>query len=86
MARNKGVAEFAVNFEPTGQSPLDAREQVDTLADLYTAFDSANNYYDKMIVTVKDQQKQYMLINIEKRNSAEGWKDLSDSTFEWGEF
>lgn len=79
MARNKGIAEFAVNFEPTGQTPLDAREQVETLTDLYTAFDDANNYYDKMIVTVKDEQKQYMLIDVEHRHEASGWKEIGSN-------
>lgn len=76
MARSKGIANFAVNFEPTGQSPLDARTQVDTIADLYTAFDDANNYYPNMIVTVKDEESQYMLINVEQKGTAAGWKRI----------
>lgn len=84
MARSKGIAEFAVNFEPTGQSPLDAREQVETLADLYTAFNDGNNYYDKMIVTVKDEEKQYMLVDISHRNDSTGWKKVNPSLEELG--
>lgn len=84
MARSKGIAEFAVNFEPTGQSPLDAREQVDTIADLYTAFNDGNNYYDKMIVTVKDEEKQYMLVDVSHRNDSSGWKKVNPSLEELG--
>lgn len=74
MARAKGTAIFAVNFEPTGQSALDARLVVDSLADLYTAYDDANNFYPYMVVTVGDEQAQYMLINPTSKGTADGWK------------
>lgn len=74
MARAKGTAIFAVNFEPTGQSALDARLYVDSLADLYTAYDDANNFYPYMVVTVGDEEAQYMLINPTNKGTAAGWK------------
>ncbi len=78
MARNKGIAQFAVNFEPTGQSPFDARLLVPTKADLYTAYPN-NNYYPNMIVTVQDENAQYMLVDVTKRTTAEGWLKMGDS-------
>lgn len=75
MARNKGTAIFAVNFEPTGQSPLDARLQVNTKSDLYTAY-SSNNYYPDMVVTVKDEHAQYILIDVERIGEDAGWKRI----------
>ena len=51
--RPSGVSAFAVNFEPGGQSPLDARTLVPTKADLITeATYSSKNYYKGMTVTV----------------------------------
>ena len=51
--RPSGVAAFAVNFEPGGQSPLDARTLVPTKADLIAeATYSSKNYYKGMTVTV----------------------------------
>lgn len=80
MARSKGTAIFAVNFEPTGQTPLDARLQVDSKEDLYTAYDGDNNYYPDMVVTVKNEHSQYMLIDIEKRSEEAGWKRVDGSS------
>lgn len=53
--RPSGVAAFAVNFEPGGQAPLDARTLVPTKADLIaeTTY-SSKNYYKGMTVTVLD--------------------------------
>lgn len=51
--RPSGVAAFAVNFEPGGQSPLDARTLVPTKADLIAEETySSKNYYKGMTVTV----------------------------------
>lgn len=51
--RPSGVAAFAVNFEPGGQSPLDARTLVPTKADLIDEKTySSKNYYKGMTVTV----------------------------------
>lgn len=79
MGRNKGVANFSVNFEPTGQAPLDARLLVDTKADLFSSYPD-NNFFEKMIVTVADEDAQYMLVDVTKISSEEGWKKLDDTT------
>lgn len=76
-SRPAGVAQFAVNFEPGGQAPLDARTVVGTKADLINAATyAAKNYYQGMLVIVKDTQEVYVLKNIAKITSADysGWK------------
>lgn len=53
MARRKGNPVFANSFEPTGQTPLDARLVVELRTDLMNAYQD-NNVYDGMAVTVKN--------------------------------
>lgn len=75
--RPAGVAAFAVNFEPGGQAPLDARTLVPTKADLINiATYAAKNYYKGMQVIVADTQEVYVLKDIAKITSADysGWK------------
>ena len=46
MSRKKGTAAFAVNFEPSGQMPLDARLLVADMNELIASETYAsNNYY-----------------------------------------
>lgn len=53
MARVKGTANFSVNFEPTGQSCLDARLVVNSYADLLDkATYGTKNLYTGMVVAV----------------------------------
>lgn len=76
-SRPAGVAQFAVNFEPGGQAPLDARTVVETKADLINAATyAAKNYYQGMLVIVKDTQEVYVLKDIAKITSDDysGWK------------
>lgn len=76
-SRPAGVAQFAVNFEPGGQAPLDARTVVGTKADLINADTyAAKNYYQGMLVIVKDTQEVYVLKDIAKITSSDysGWK------------
>lgn len=76
-SRPAGVAQFAVNFEPGGQAPLDARTVVGTKADLINAATyEAKNYYQGMLVIVKDTQEVYVLKDIAKITSVDysGWK------------
>lgn len=76
-SRPAGVAAFAVNFEPGGQAPLDARTVVGTKADLINAATyAAKNYYQGMLVIVKDTQEVYVLKDIAKITSTDysGWK------------
>lgn len=78
-SRPAGVAQFAVNFEPGGQAPLDARTVVGTKADLINAATyAAKNYYQGMLVIVKDTQEVYVLKDIAKITSADysGWKQI----------
>lgn len=76
-SRPAGVAAFAVNFEPGGQAPLDARTLVPTKADLINAATyAAKNYYIGMQVIVADTQEIYVLKDVSKITSADysGWK------------
>ena len=75
--RPAGIAAFAVNFEPGGQAPLDARTLVPTKADLINAATYASkNYYKGMQVIVADTQEIYVLKDVSKITSADysGWK------------
>lgn len=75
--RAQGVAAFAVNFEPGGQAPLDARLLVPTKADLVNAKTYAGkNYYKGMQVVVADTQEVYVLNDVSKVSSSDysGWK------------
>ena len=75
--RAKGVANFAVNFEPGGQSPLDARLLVKTKEDLINPETySAKNYYKGMTVTIESDGTEYVLMDISKITSEDysGWK------------
>lgn len=76
-SRPAGVAQFAVNFEPGGQAPLDARTVVGTKADLINAATyAAKNYYQGMLVIVKDTQEVYVLKDVANITSSDysGWK------------
>ena len=75
--RATGVASFAVNFEPGGQSPLDARTLVPTKSSLINTESYKNkNYYKGMMVIVEDTQEIYILKDISKISSTDysGWK------------
>lgn len=77
--RAQGVAAFAVNFEPGGQAPLDARLLVPTKADLVNAKTYAGkNYYKGMMVVVEDTQEVYVLKDVSKVSSSDysGWKHI----------
>lgn len=75
MSRVSGTYILPSNFEVTGQMILDARLSVPNIEDLYTAYVS-NNYYKKMVVTVENEDAQYMLVDVSKRTLPEGWKKL----------
>lgn len=80
--RPSGVAAFAVNFEPGGQAPLDARTLVPSVSDLTNpATYSGKNYYKGMTVTVADggdgKPSIYILKNTEAITSPESWHKMS---------
>ena len=78
--RPSGIAAFAVNFEPGGQSPLDARSLVLAKADLIAAETySGKNIYKGMLVVVADDGGKpalYILKDVAKITSADysGWQ------------
>ena len=80
--RIKGVANFAVNFEPGGQSPLDARLLVPTKASLINPSTyEAKNYYKGMMVVIQDTQEVYILNDPDKITSSDyaGWTNIGKS-------
>lgn len=77
MARSKGTAIFAVNFEPTGQAPLDARLVVQSKTDLTNASTYADkNYYKGMAVVVTDESAIYILNDTENITQEASWTKL----------
>lgn len=59
MARDKGINSYSANFEPQVAGPLDARQKVDTVAELlltstWLANDGGDYSYVGMLVTVNN--------------------------------
>ena len=77
MARNKGVAQFSVNFEPGGQSPLDARTLVATVSDLTAAKSYGKNIYNGLLVSVQEDNSLWMLTNMSNPTDVGSWKQLN---------
>lgn len=81
MSRNKGTAIFAVNFEPTGQSPLDARLVVSLKSDLTNSATYAdNNIYNGMVVSVLEDNSLWMLTNMSAVTSLASWKQIDSGS------
>lgn len=77
MARNKGVAQFSVNFEPGGQSPLDARTLVALKSDLTAANSYGANIYNGLLVSVQEDNSLWMLTNMSNPTDPSSWKQLN---------
>lgn len=89
--RPSGVANFAVNFEPGGQSPLDARTLVPSVSDLTAPNTySGKNYFKGLTVTVNDNGKGkpsiYILNNPNDITNPSSWTkqggEASDMTLD----
>lgn len=81
MSRKKGTAVFAVNFEPSGQMPLDARLLVADMTELIaTETYASNNYYIGMpVIVIKGKSGKtelWVLKDTTKINKEEGWQRL----------
>lgn len=81
MSRKKGTAVFAVNFEPSGQMPLDARLLVADMNELIaTETYASNNYYIGMpVIVIKGKSSKtelWVLKDTTKINLEEGWQRL----------
>ena len=77
MARNKGVAQFSVNFEPGGQSPLDARTLVAKKSDLTAGESYGANIYNGLLVSVQEDNSLWMLTNMSNPTDLSSWKHLN---------
>lgn len=81
MARNKGMFEFAANFEVKAAEALDPRVVVETKSDLINKetwpYDGNTLYlYNGLLVGVADEGNVYMLIDSTKALEPDysGWK------------
>lgn len=82
MARNKGMFQFAANFEIKNAAALDPRTVVATKAELYNKetwpYDGETAYlYNGLVVSVTEENELYMLIDSTNYNSESAWKKMS---------
>ena len=63
MGLIKGVINFGSNFNIGAKGPIDARQRVETIADLTTAWTKNIPAYKGMVVSVLEDNSIYILIN-----------------------
>lgn len=87
MPRNKGMFEFAANFQVKAAEALDPRVVVDSKADLIDKetwpYDGDTLYlYNGLIVGVADEQSVYMLVDKDNALTSDysGWKQVDGTT------
>lgn len=82
MARNKGMFQFAANFEIKNAAALDPRIVVDTKSELYDkqTWPSDGNtvyLYNGLVVSVVEENELYMLIDSVNFSSESSWKKIA---------
>ena len=89
MAREKGIFQVSANYEPLKAAPFDARQLVETKADLITEKTWMNNgiawvYSGMLVVVHKDPNELnnglYILQNAENYALEESWLKIADIT------
>lgn len=83
MARNKGMFQFAANFEIKNSAALDPRMVVATKAELYNKetwpYDGDTAYlYNGLVVAVTEENELYMLIDAANYAVEASWKKIVD--------
>ena len=83
MARNKGMFQFAANFEIKNSAALDPRMVVATKAELYNKetwpYDGDTAYlYNGLVVAVTEENELYMLIDAANYTAEASWKKIVD--------
>lgn len=83
MARNKGMFQFAANFEIKNSAALDPRMVVATKAELYNKetwpYDGETAYlYNGLVVAVTEENELYMLIDAANYAVEASWKKIVD--------
>lgn len=83
MARNKGMFQFAANFEIKNSAALDPRMVVATKAELYNKetwpYDGDTAYlYNGLVVAVTEENELYMLIDAANYTAETSWKKIVD--------
>lgn len=81
MARNKGMFQFAANFEIKNAAALDPRMVVATKAELYNKetwpYDGDTAYlYNGLVVAVTEENQLYMLIDSANYTAEASWKKI----------
>lgn len=81
MARNKGMFQFAANFEIKNAAALDPRMVVATKAELYNKetwpYDGDTAYlYNGLVVAVTEENELYMLIDSANYTAEASWKKM----------
>ena len=81
MVRNKGIFQFAANFEIKNAAALDPRMVVATKAELYNKetwpYDGDTAYlYNGLVVAVTEENELYMLIDSVNYTSESAWKKI----------
>lgn len=89
MARNKGMFQFAANFEIKNAAALDPRMVVATKAELYNKetwpYDGETAYlYNGLVVAVTEENELYMLIDAANFALESSWKKISVSSDDLG--
>lgn len=87
MARNKGMFQFAANFEIKNAAALDPRTVVATKAELYNIetwpYDGSTAYlYNGLVVSVTEENELYMLIDSVNFTTESSWKKISSPNVE----
>lgn len=83
MSRNKGVSNYASNFEVLKDAPLDSRSLVEAYADLIkeetwqNSVDSNKYVYVGMLVVCKDKPGQIFQLIAEDYTQESSWKQIS---------
>lgn len=82
MARNKGMFQFAANFEIKNAAALDPRMVVATKSELYNKNTWPNDgntvyLYNGLVVAVTEENELYMLIDSVNFSSESSWKRMS---------
>ena len=77
MAIIKGAINFGSNFNIGAKGPIDARQRVETIADLTTAWTEDIPAYKDMVVAVEEDHNLYIL-TADDATVSDNWKLIGD--------
>lgn len=79
MAIIKGAINFGSNFNIGAKGPIDARQRVETIADLTTVWTAEIPAYKGMVVSVLEDNSIYIL-KTDDATVLDNWKKIGDAT------